>query len=149
MELVKRLTDSAPSKHAIGFVQEFRNFAFKGNLIDLAVGVIIGTAFGKLIDALVKKLLMPAINLAIPGNQEYTKWQLTVGDKSVPYGEFLGELVNFLIVAFAVWLFLVKFIGWVVREKKAEQTAPPPPTRDQELLTEIRDLLRARNSPTA
>lgn len=150
MEIVKRLSDVVPAKHAYGFFAEFRNFAFKGNLIDLAVGVIIGTAFGSLINSLVKNLLMPLINLMIPGEQSYTKWVFAWNGKEVPYGVFLGELMNFLIVAFAVWLFLVKFIGWVVREKKAEQAAAPlPPTRDQELLMEIRDLLKSQSGPAA
>jgi large conductance mechanosensitive channel len=149
MEIVKRISDVVPTKHAYSFFEEFRNFAFKGNLIDLAVGVIIGAAFGKLIDSLVKSLLLPAISLLIPGDQGYTKWAFEANGKSVPYGLFLGELVNFLIVAFVVWLFLVKFIGWVAREKKAEQAVPPPPTRDQELLTEIRDLLKLQAAPAA
>jgi large conductance mechanosensitive channel len=149
MEIVKRVSDVVPARQAYSFFEEFRNFAFKGNLIDLAVGVIIGTAFGGLINSLVKNLLMPVINLVVPGDQSYTKWEFVMNEKTVPYGLFLGDVVNFIIVAFAVWLFLVKFIGWVAREKKAEAAAPPPPTRDQELLMEIRDLLKTQSGPAA
>jgi large conductance mechanosensitive channel len=131
-----------PTKKAFSFVEEFKNFALKGNVIDLAVGVIIGAAFGKIIEALVKNIIMPLISLIMPGNQGYLDWKFQVGDKVVPYGLFLGEVVNFLIVALALFVFIVKFLGWVMRTKKEEAVAPPPPTRDQELLMEIRDLLR-------
>jgi large conductance mechanosensitive channel len=65
-----------------------------------------------------------------------------VNAKALPYGLFLGEIVNFLIVAIALYIFIVKFLGWVLKKKKEEAVAPPPPTRDQELLMEIRDLLK-------
>lgn len=125
---------------AFSLFEEFKNFAFKGNVVDLAVGVIIGSAFGKIVDSLVKQVIMPLISLVMPADKGYTDWKWTVGDKEVPYGQFLGEVVNFLIVALALYLFIVKFLGWLMRTKSAQ--APPPPTKDQELLTEIRDLLR-------
>jgi large conductance mechanosensitive channel len=129
---------------AFSLFDEFKAFAFKGNVIDLAVGVIIGAAFGKIIDSLVKHLIMPLIAVILPGDQGYVGWKWVVNGKEIPYGLFLGEVVNFLIVAFALYLFIVKFLGWVMRTKKAEAVAPLPPTRDQELLTEIRDLLNAK-----
>ena len=129
---------------AFSLLEEFKSFAFKGNVIDLAVGVIIGAAFGKIIDSLVKHLIMPFIAVIMPGEQSYVGWKWVINGKEIPYGLFLGEVVNFLIVAFALYIFIVKFLGWVMRTKKQEAVAPLPPTRDQELLTEIRDLLKQR-----
>ena len=135
---------AAPAKAALSLADEFRQFAFRGNVIDLAVGVIIGAAFGKIIDSLVKHLIMPLISVVIPGQQGYLEWKWVINGKEVPYGLFLGEIVNFLILALVLFIFIVKFLGWVMREKKAEVVAPPPPTKDQELLGEIRDLLKRR-----
>lgn len=143
MEKIKSLGTGGAGK-AFSLFDEFKAFAFKGNVIDLAVGVVIGAAFGKIIDSLVKNLLMPLISLAMPGDKGYEKWALTIGDKSIPYGLFIGDVISFLIVALALFLFVVKFLGWVMRTKKAEAAAPLPPTKDQELLTEIRDLLKAQ-----
>jgi large conductance mechanosensitive channel len=124
-------------------IDEFKKFSLKSNVIDLAVGVIIGAAFGKIIESLVKHLIMPAIGVLMPGQQGYLGWKLVINGKDIPYGLFLGEIVNFLIVAGALFFFIVKFPGWVMRTKKEEAAAPAPaPTREQELLTEIRDLLR-------
>ncbi|MBM4068150.1 MAG: large conductance mechanosensitive channel protein MscL [Planctomycetes bacterium] len=124
-------------------LDEFKAFAFKGNVIDLAVGVIIGAAFGKIIDSMVKNILMPLIGLLTPGEQGYLGWKWVVNGKEIPYGLFIGEVVNFLIVALALFFFIVKFLGWVMRARKQEQEKPLPPlTRDQELLIEIRDLLK-------
>lgn len=133
-----------PTKKALSIAQEFRDFALKGNVIDLAVGVIIGAAFGKIIDSLVKNLIMPLIGVILPGQQGYQGWYFKIGDQVIPYGLFLGEVVNFLIVAAALFIFIVKFLGWLMRTKKQEAAAPPPPTKDQQLLTEIRDLLKTR-----
>ena len=124
---------------------EFRNFAFKGNVVDMAVGVIIGAAFGKIVDSLVKNILMPAISLLIPGDQSYIGWKVVIGAKEIPYGLFLGEVANFLIVAFALYVFMVKFMGFILAQKSQVQSVPPPPVSDeQKLLREIRDLLAAR-----
>ena len=126
-------------------LEDFKKFAMRGNVIDLAVGVIIGAAFGKIIDSLVKNIIMPLVSLLLPGDQSYLNWKLAVGNQEVPYGLFIGEVVSFLIVAVALFLFIVKFLGWVMRAKKAEP--PPPPTKDQELLAEIRDLLKKETVP--
>jgi large conductance mechanosensitive channel len=134
-----------PTKKVLSLVEEFKNFALKGNVIDLAVGVIIGAAFGKIVDSLVKHIIMPLIGMIMPGEQGYLGWKLVVGAKEVPYGLFIGEVVNFLIVAVALFIFIVKFLGWIMKAKKQEAVAPappPPPTKDQELLMEIRDLLK-------
>jgi large conductance mechanosensitive channel len=113
-------------------------------VIDLAIGVIIGAAFGKIVDSLVKHIIMPLISVAVPGKQSYLEWKWIIEGKEVPYGLFIGEIVNFVILALVLFLFIVKFLGWVMRTKKDEVAAPPPPTKDQELLGEIRDLLKRR-----
>lgn len=130
---------------ALSLFEEFKNFALKGNVIDLAVGVIIGAAFGKIVESLVKHIIMPFVSLLMPGEQSYLGWKLAVGAKEVPYGLFIGEMVNFLIVAFALYLFIVKFLGWVMRSKKQEAAAAPPaPSKEEQLLAEIRDLLKTQ-----
>lgn len=137
-----------PTKKALSLLEEFKNFALKGNVIDLAVGVIIGAAFGKIVDSLVKHIIMPLISVVMPGQQSYVAWKFTLNGKDIPYGLFLGELVNFLIVALALFIFVVKFLGWIMNLRKKEEiapSAPPPPTKDQQLLAEIRDLLKARS----
>lgn len=135
-----------PSRRAFSLLGEFKQFAFKGNVIDLAVGVIIGAAFGKIIDSLVKQVIMPLISVLIPAEQGYLEWKWTINGKDVPYGLFLGEVLNFLIVGAALFFFIVKFLGWLMKSKQVEAAAPPPPTREQELLTEIRDLLKERRA---
>ena len=130
---------------AFSLVEEFKAFAFKGNVVDLAVGVIIGGAFGKIVDSLVKNIIMPAVSALLPGEQSYMTWKMTLNGKDIPYGLFIGEVVNFLIVAMALFFFIVKFLGWMMKSKTAPAPAtPPPPTKDQQLLTEIRDLLQKK-----
>lgn len=135
-----------PTKAAFSLIGEFKAFAFKGNVIDLAVGVIIGAAFGKIVTALVEKIIMPLVSVVMPGEQSYMEWKWVVSGKEIPYGAFLGEVVNFLIIALVLFLFIVKFLGWVMKAKKQEAAAapPPPPTKEELLLTEIRDLLKQR-----
>lgn len=133
-----------PKDKAFSLLQEFKNFAFKGNVIDLAVGVIIGGAFGKIVTSLVDNIIMPLVGVILPGNNGYEKWAITVGEKTIPYGKFLGDIVSFLILAAALFFFIVKFLGWLMKSKAEQAAAPPPPTKDQELLTEIRDLLKQR-----
>jgi large conductance mechanosensitive channel len=125
-------------------LEEFKNFALKGNVVDLAIGVIIGAAFGKIVDSLVKHIIMPLISVIMPGQQGYLTWKWVINGKDVPYGLFIGEIVNFLIVALALYIFIVKFIGMIMKNKQQEAAAPPPLTRDQELLTEIAELLRKK-----
>jgi large conductance mechanosensitive channel len=144
MDPIKSVSALDPTKKAFSLFEEFKQFAFKGNVIELAVGVIIGAAFGKIIDSLVKHLLMPMISVVMPGEQGYLGWKWVINGKEIPYGLFIGEVVNFLIVALALFIFIVKFLGWIMKSKKEEATAPPPLTGDQELLTEIRDLLNRR-----
>jgi len=131
-----------PAKKAASLWGEFRNFAFKGNVIDLAVGVIIGAAFGGIIKSLVDNIIMPVASAAIPGEHSYKGWTFPLGDKAIPFGLFLADVVNFLILAAVLFFVIVKFLGWIMRSKEEEAKAPPPLTKDQELLIEIRDLLQ-------
>ena len=146
MDPLKLPTPLDARKKAFSLIEEFKNFAFKGNVIDLAVGVIIGAAFGKIIDSLVKHLIMPLISVIMPSQQSYLAWKWVINGKEIPYGLFLGEIVNFLIVSVALYIFIVKFLGMVMKAKKEEATAPPAPTKDQELLMEIRDLLKQKTA---
>ena len=137
-----------PGKQALSLFEEFKNFAFKGNVIDLAVGVIIGGAFGKIVSSMVDNVIMPLVSVVMPGDGSYKDWAIVVADKKIPFGLFLGDIVSFLILAAALFLFIVKFLGWIMKSKAAAaavEPPPPPPTRDQELLTEIRDLLKQRS----
>jgi large conductance mechanosensitive channel len=126
----------------MGLVQEFKDFAVKGNVIDLAVGVIIGDAFGKIVSSVVGDLIMPPIGLLI-GGVNFKDLKAVIGgtvDKPVTlnYGSFIQTTFDFIIIALAIFIF-VKAINSM---KKAEAPAPPAgPTADQKLLTEIRDLL--------
>ena len=142
MDPLKKVADFQPTKKALSLFDEFKNFAFKGNVIDLAVGVIIGAAFGNIIKSLVANIIMPLVAVVLPGEQGYTAWKVTIGGSTIQFGEFLAEVVNFLIISVVLFVFIVKFLGWIMSLRKAEAAAPPPLTKDQELLTEIRDLLK-------
>jgi len=136
---------AAPVKQVFSLFDEFKNFAFKGNVIDLAVGVIIGGAFGKIVTSMVDNVIMPLVAVILPGDKGYEKWVLTIGEKTVPYGKFLGDIVSFLMLAAALFFFIVKFLGWLMKSKAAEASAPAPapePSKEELLLTEIRDLLK-------
>lgn len=144
MDPLKRITALDLDGKAVSLWSEFRAFAFKGNVIDLAVGVIIGAAFGKIVDSLVKHIVMPLIAAVTPGEQGYLGWKRTINGSEILYGQFLGEVVNFLLVAAVLFVFVVKFLGWVTRARAKDAATPPPPTKQEELLTEIRDLLKNR-----
>src|SRR4026207_1026229 len=91
--------------------QEFRNFAFKGNMIDLAVAVVIGTAFGKVVESLVKHIIMPILSYVIPNQGGYQAWHIG----RLQIGTFLSEILNFLIIALAVFIVIVKMIGYLMK----------------------------------
>ncbi|MGZ3337695.1 MAG: large conductance mechanosensitive channel protein MscL, partial [Isosphaeraceae bacterium] len=114
------LKDLNPTRQALSLFDEFKNFAFKGNVIDLAVGVIIGGAFGNLVKSLCGHIIMPIIGVILPGDKGYERWVLRINGKDIPYGLFLGDIVNFLIVAAALFFFIVKFLGWIMRFKNEE-----------------------------
>ena len=143
MDPLKSMGSSDHARRALSVLDEFKNFALKGNVVDLAVGVIIGAAFAKIVDSLVKHILMPFLGILVPGEQGYLGWKIAVGAKEVPYGLFLGEIVNFIIIAFVLYLFIVKFLGFMM---KAKEAAPPVPSKEELLLAEIRDLLKAQRA---
>lgn len=128
-------------------VDEFKAFAFKGNVVDLAIGVIVGNAFHGLIDSLAKNLIMPLIAILVPGDRPYTHWQLTFRGSTIHIGTLLGDIAHFVLISAILFLFLVKFLGWLMRPRKQGEPAPVT-SRQEELLTEIRDLLKARREPT-
>ena len=141
-----------PKLKVASLFDEFKKFAFKGNVVDLAVGVVIGAAFGKIVDSLVKNVVMPAINLiAGPASDGgYTKWTLPPSapdGEGIPIGLFLGDVLNFLLVALVLFIFIKKFLGWMMRSRQEELPAVPALTKDQELLAEIRDLLKRQTPP--
>jgi large conductance mechanosensitive channel len=126
-------------KKHLGVIQEFKEFAVKGNMIDLAVGVVIGTAFTGLVKAFVDDLMMPVIGFITAGS-DFKHLKFAFGEKSeILYGDFIQNLVNFFLVALAVFI-MVKIVNAFRRPKDEE---PAPPT-EAELLTEIRDLLKDR-----
>lgn len=132
-----------PRPKVFSLMEEFRAFALKGNVIDLAIAVIIGAAFSKIVDSLVKDIIMPLISAFFSAEGSYVNWVIVLNGVNIPIGRFLGEVVNFLIIALVMFVFFVKFLGWLMRLRKEEAAAAPPPlTKEQELLTEIRDLLR-------
>jgi large conductance mechanosensitive channel len=135
------IPDSLPTKQAFSLLEEFKNFAFKGNVVDLAVGVIIGGAFGKIVSSMVDNVIMPLVGAVMPGDQGYKDWKLPIGN-GVPVGLFLADVVSFIILAAALFFFIVKFLGWLMKSKAV--VAAPEPTKEEKLLTEIRDLLKAR-----
>lgn len=122
------------------FLQEFKQFAMRGNVVDLAVAVIIGAAFGKIITSLVDGVIMPLIGLLLGGINIANK-SLTVGDAVVKWGNFLQTVIDFTIIAFAIFL-AIKCINLLKREKEEQ---PPPPSKQEQLLMEIRDLLKERD----
>ena len=123
------------------FVQEFKEFALKGNVMDMAVGVIIGGAFGKIVSSLVDDVLMPLIGM-LTGGVDFTKLTAKVGDATVNYGTFIQNIVDFLIIAFCIFL-MIKGMNKLMPKKEEEPAAPAGPTQE-ELLTEIRDLLKKK-----
>ena len=136
------------------FIQEFKEFAVKGNAVDMAVGVIIGGAFGGIVNSIVNDIIMPPIGYLIGGvNFSELKYELpakeiadgiALAPATIAYGNFIQTVINFLIVAFCVFM-LVKGITKLSKKKEEEPAAPAPdpePTAEEKLLTEIRDLLK-------
>jgi large conductance mechanosensitive channel len=122
-----------------GFVEEFKAFAMRGNVVDLAVAVVIGAAFGKIVSSLVENIFMPVIGILV-GGVDFTGWALTVGDVNITYGAFIQSVFDFVIVAFVIFM-VVK--AMTKMQKKAEDTpAAKEPSAEVKLLTEIRDSLR-------
>lgn len=124
--------------------KEFKAFALKGNVLDLAIGVIIGAAFGNIVTSLVNDMLMPVIGLLV-GGINLKELQFQYGDTVLKYGAFLQTVIDFFIVSFSIFLF-VKGINKLRRKEKEDPKpeAPPAPSKEEELLAEIRDLLKQR-----
>jgi large conductance mechanosensitive channel protein len=126
--------------------KEFKEFISKGNVLDLAVGVIIGGAFGKIVTSLVDDIIMPFIGLII-GGLDFSGLSIVIGKATIKYGMFIQNVVNFLIIAFSVFM-IVKAVNKVRRikpEEKEEEQVVEAPTKEEALLAEIRDLLKAKN----
>lgn len=121
-------------------INEFKSFAMRGNVIDMAVGIIIGAAFGKIVSSVVGDVVMPVIGLLV-GGVNFTTLQFTVGDSIIKYGNFIQVTFDFIIVAFAIFL-LIKLINSAKKKEEEAPAAPAAPAADIALLTEIRDLLK-------
>lgn len=124
----------------MGFIKEFKAFAMKGNVMDLAVGVIIGAAFGKIISSLVENVLMPFIGILLAGIN-FHELSFKVGQAEIKYGMFMGAIIDFIIIAVVLFA-VIKALNNLQKKEAAAPAAPPAPTKDQQLLTEIRDLLK-------
>jgi large conductance mechanosensitive channel len=123
-------------------LKEFREFIMRGNVLDLAVAVIIGGAFGAIVTSLVDDIITPLIGILM-GGIDFSELVVQVGSATVAYGNFIQAIINFLIIALALFL-VIKAANSVMR-KKAEAPVPPAPTAEEKLLAEIRDLLAAQN----
>ncbi|HSA90039.1 MAG TPA: large-conductance mechanosensitive channel protein MscL [Burkholderiales bacterium] len=123
----------------MSIVKEFREFAVKGNAVDLAVGVIVGAAFGKIVASLVGDVAMPLLGTLL-GGLDFSGLQVQIGQAKIMYGKFIQTCVDFIIIAWAIFL-AVKLIN---RMKRKEEAAPAAPPRQEVLLEEIRDLLKRR-----
>ena len=141
-----------------GFIAEFKQFIARGNVMDMAVGVIIGGAFGKISTSLVNDVIMPAVSM-LTGGVDFSNWKIVLKaavanadgvidpatEVAIRYGSFLATIIDFLIIAFVVFC-LIKFLNGLHRKKKedapAAPPAPPEPSAEEKLLTEIRDLLK-------
>lgn len=147
----------------MSILKEFKEFAIKGNMIDLAIGVIIGGAFSKITDSLVKDIFMPIISRILGGDVDFSQWYIVLGDNSnnlnslaelkaagvnvLSYGSFLTVLINFLLLAWIVFL-MVKGINRLRRLNESKETVPEKPAAEPEdikLLREIRDQLKTKN----
>ncbi len=135
----------------MSFIQDFKAFALKGNVVDMAVGVIIGGAFGKIVTSVVNNIIMPPIGV-LTGGVDFTDLKLVIKEAegeaeavTLNYGAFIQDVVDFLIIAFCIFL-MVKGIAALTRQKKEEEEAAPAPapepSAEEKLLTEIRDLLK-------
>lgn len=137
----------------MGMLKEFKDFAMRGNVVDMAVGIIIGGAFGKIVSSLVADVIMPPIGILI-GGVDFTDLKLTLKDAvidatgavtteavSINYGNFIQTAIDFIIIAFAIFM-MIKAMNSMKKKEEAAPAAPPAPTKEETLLTEIRDLLK-------
>ena len=127
------------------FFEEFKAFAMRGNVMDMAVGVVVGGAFTAIVNSLVNDIINPAIGLFF--NADFSEVGIHIGDVMIGVGSFINAVINFVIVAFVLFT-VVKFINSLHRKKEeapAAPPAPPEPSAEEKLLTEIRDLLKEKN----
>jgi len=133
----------------MGMVKEFKEFAVKGNVVDMAVGIVIGAAFGKIVSSFVADVVMPPIGVLVGGvdfsKLAYTVKAATEGTPAVviSYGKFAQTVIDFIIIAFVIYI-VVKAINSLKRKEEQAPQAPPQPSRQEVLLAEIRDLLKVR-----
>jgi large conductance mechanosensitive channel len=124
----------------MGMMKEFKEFAVKGNVMDLAVGVIIGAAFGKIVASLVDNILMPIVGVMLQGIN-FASLTFKVGEAEIKYGLFISSVIDFIIIAFVLFM-VIKGINNMRKKEAAAPASPPAPTNEEKLLMEIRDSLR-------
>jgi len=129
----------------MGIIKEFKEFAVKGNVLDLAVGVIIGAAFGKIVSSLVEDIITPAVlGPALKAANLQNLSELTVPGTAIKYGNFLSEVISFIIIAFVLFL-IIKGANNLKKKEDVAPAAPPAPSKEEVLLAEIRDLLKNKS----
>lgn len=121
---------------------EFKQFISRGNVLDLAVAVVMGTAFNAIVASLVSDMIMPLVGVIL-GGLDFSNQALPIGDTAILYGKFLQAIINFLIIAVTMF-FVVKGANSVMKQKEKAPAPPPAPSAEEKLLTEIRDLLKTR-----
>ena len=131
----------------MSLLKEFKSFAMRGNVVDMAVGIVIGAAFGKIVSSFVTDVLMPPIGMLL-GGVDFSNLMITLKDASgevpavaVKYGVFINTVIDFIIIAFAIFLVVMAMNKL---QKKKDEAPPPEPSNEERLLSEIRDLLKAR-----
>lgn len=125
----------------MGFVKEFKDFAMRGNLIDMAVGIVIGAAFATVTGAFIDGVFMPLVGLVVKV-ENFDSFVIDVAGASVKLGKFIGSLINFTIVAFVMFMLIKGMNRMKKKAAEAPPAAPPAPTKEEVLLTEIRDILK-------
>ena len=124
-------------------LKEFKDFAMRGNVVDMAVGIVIGAAFGKIVSSLVADVIMPPIGMLM-GNMDFSELAFILGDgegaATLNYGLFINTVINFVIIAFAIFM-VIKGLNSMKKKEEAKPAEPPKPSAEETLLTEIRDLL--------
>lgn len=133
----------------MGMIKEFKEFAMRGNVVDLAVGLIIGAAFGKIVSSFVNDVLMPPIGLFL-GNIDFAQFAIvlkpateTTKEVAIKYGVFFNQIIDFVIVAFAIFL-VIKAMNKFKKKEEEVAAAPSEPTNEEKLLSEIRDILKSK-----
>lgn len=135
----------------MGFLKEFKEFAMRGSVVDLAVGVVIGAAFGKIVTSLVDDIIMPPIGY-LTGGIDFSQMRYVIqsadeaagsSEVAITYGNFINVVIQFLIVAFCIFL-VIKGLNSLKKKEEQAPAAPPAPSKEEMLLTDIRDLLRAK-----